>query len=289
MEIQWPLVIFTLGICLTSGTLAGMSFLALKGKGEKLLFPGLIVSLVSLVIGGIGSFLHLEHWERIFNGFGHITSGITQELIGCVVLAVLMVVWFFVLRGDKGVSKGLAWVTIVLAALMVVVTAHSYMMAARPAWGIGLVLFYLANAFLLGAIVIWALAVVKKDKDIETLAVRGTFFAAIAQIAVDVVYVIICAISKVSNYGYYLDPTRMTTNPIYVDNLANFALFGGGALYFWSALICAVIVLVCAVMAKKKAGETNLYLIIAAIGTLATALIFRAFIYVVGLSVFILY
>ena len=87
METQWPLVIFTLFVCLTCGTLGGMSILALKGQGRNLQMTALITSAVSLVVGGIGAFLHLEHWERIFNGFGHITSGITQELIGCVALA----------------------------------------------------------------------------------------------------------------------------------------------------------------------------------------------------------
>ena len=50
--------------------------------------PALITSAVLLVVGGIAVFFHLEHWERIFNGFGHLSSGITQELIAIVVLAV---------------------------------------------------------------------------------------------------------------------------------------------------------------------------------------------------------
>ena len=91
METQWPLVIFTLFVCLTCGTLGGMSILALKGQGRNLQMTALITSAVSLVVGGIGAFLHLEHWERIFNGFGHITSGITLEFIGCIVFAVVLV------------------------------------------------------------------------------------------------------------------------------------------------------------------------------------------------------
>ena len=87
METQWPLVIFTLFVCITCGLLGSMSILALKGRGRDLQMTGLVTSVVCLVVGGIGAFLHLEHWERIFNGFGHITSGITQELIGCVALA----------------------------------------------------------------------------------------------------------------------------------------------------------------------------------------------------------
>ena len=167
METQWPLVIFTLFVCLTCGTLGGMSILALKGEGKNLQMTALITSAVSLVVGGIGAFLHLEHWERIFNGFGHITSGITQELIGCVALAIIIVVWFVMLRGEKPVSKALAWVTIVVAVLMVAATAHSYYMPARPAWGLALVVFYLGNACLLGAVAIWLISILKKDEAAE--------------------------------------------------------------------------------------------------------------------------
>ena len=49
------------------------------------------VSVPVVAAGGIAVFFHLEHFERIFNGFGHLTSGITQELIAIVLLAVVMV------------------------------------------------------------------------------------------------------------------------------------------------------------------------------------------------------
>ena len=193
METQWPLVIFTLFVCLTCGTLGGMSILALKGQGRNLQMTALVTSAVSLVVGGIGAFLHLEHWERIFNGFGHITSGITQELIGCVALAVVIVVWFVTLRGDKPVSKALAWVTIVVAVAMVAATAHSYFMPARPAWGLALVVFYLGNACLLGAVVVWLISILKKDEAVEATGIQLTFIAALVQIVADVVFVIACA------------------------------------------------------------------------------------------------
>ena len=152
METQWPLVIFTLFVCITCGLLGSMSILALKGRGRDLQMTGLITSAVCLVIGGIGAFLHLEHWERIFNGFGHLTSGITQELIAIVVLAVAAIVYLVYLRRDEGkVPAWLAVLSIALAAVLVVVMAHSYMMSARPAWDSVLWIFYvLGNACVLG-------------------------------------------------------------------------------------------------------------------------------------------
>ncbi|MDR1082467.1 MAG: dimethyl sulfoxide reductase anchor subunit, partial [Coriobacteriales bacterium] len=150
METQWPLIIFTLFVCLTCGLLGGISLLALRGKGEKLQLTALTVSFASLVAGGVASFLHLQHWDRAFNGFGHITSGITQEMIGCVALVIIMALWFIALRGKKPIAKTLAWATLIIALLMVIATAHSYYMSSRPAWGLPLVAFYLGNACLLG-------------------------------------------------------------------------------------------------------------------------------------------
>ena len=43
----------------------------LGGQGTRAQMPALITSAVLLVVGGIAVFFHLEHWERIFNGFGH--------------------------------------------------------------------------------------------------------------------------------------------------------------------------------------------------------------------------
>ena len=275
METQWPLVIFTLFVCLTCGTLGGMSILALKGEGKNLQMTALITSAVSLVVGGIGAFLHLEHWERIFNGFGHITSGITQELIGCVALAIIIVVWFVMLRGEKPVSKALAWVTIVVAVLMVAATAHSYYMPARPAWGLALVVFYLGNACLLGAVIIWLISILKKDEAAEATGIQLTFIAALVQLVADVVFVIACALSNFAQYGYYADPTSMTTAPTHIDSLMSVMVTGAGAPMFWGSIISVIVAAACAFVAKKKVGASKTLMVVTAIVALATSVMFR--------------
>lgn len=214
METQWPLVIFTLFVCITCGLLGSMSILALKGRGRDLQMTGLITSAVCLVIGGIGAFLHLEHWERIFNGFGHITSGITQELVGCVALAVVMVLWFVVLR--KGEDKLPTWlpvVTLIVAVAMVIATGHSYLMPARAAWGVSLIVFYLCNACMLGPIVLWAIAQAKGDTEAEGAAINLAFIGAALQLVGDAIYAVSVAMSSMPDHGYYADPTAMTTPP----------------------------------------------------------------------------
>jgi anaerobic dimethyl sulfoxide reductase subunit C (anchor subunit) len=289
METQWPLIIFTLFVCLTCGLLGAISILALRGKGKKLQYPALAVSFVSLILGGVASFLHLQHWDRAFNGFGHLTSGITQEMIGCVVLVIIMTLWFIVLRGKKGVSNVLAGVTLVVALLMIAATSHSYYMVARPAWGLSLVAFYLGNACLLGGVFLWLLAVIKRDEVAEASGVKMTIVGTLAQLVADVVFVASCAAARLADFGYYLDPTQITIAPTHIDNLASYILVGEGALAFWGSITCVVVALFCAIVARKKIGTSRIVMTIALLVAITTSIVFRVLIYMVGYPVFLLY
>ena len=91
MELQWPLIVFTTLVAWSAGLFGTQALMAAFGVGKKAQVPAWIASAVLLAVGGIAVFFHLEHWERIFNGFGHITSGITLEFIGCIVFAVVLV------------------------------------------------------------------------------------------------------------------------------------------------------------------------------------------------------
>ena len=137
MHPEWPLILFTFFLCVAGGALGAQGLLNVMGKGKKMQLASLVTALAALVVGGLSVFMHLQHWERIFNGFGHLSSGITQELIAIVVLAVVMVVYFVYLRrgGDEAkVPTWLSIVGIVVAAILVIVMGHSYMMASLPAW-----------------------------------------------------------------------------------------------------------------------------------------------------------
>ena len=265
MELQWPLILFTTFVAWSAGLFGAQGAAALAGEGRRAQMPSLIGSAVLLAVGGIAVLFHLEHFERIFNGFGHITSGITQELIGCVALAIVIVAWFVVLRGGKPVPKALAWATLAVAVLMMVATAHSYLMPARPAWGLALVAFYLGNACLLGAI------------------------AALVQIVADVVFVIACAMAKIAQFGYYADPTSMTTAPTHVDSLMTVMVSGAGAPMFWGSIVSVIVAAACAFVAKKKVGASKTLMVVAAIGALATSVMFRVLIYQLGYPVVLMY
>ena len=154
MELQWPLILFTTLVAWSAGLFGTQALMAVFGVGKKAQVPAWVCSAVLLAAGGIAVFFHLEHWERIFNGFGHLTSGITQELIAIVVLAVVAIVYLVLMRkSDDGASvpKWLAWVSVALSVVLVAVMAHSYTMAARPAWDSALwILYVLGNACVLG-------------------------------------------------------------------------------------------------------------------------------------------
>lgn len=289
MQTQWSLVIFTLFVCLSCGMIAFASYLSLRGKGEKLLMPALIASTVSLAIGGIGSFTHLQHWERIFNGFGHITSGITQELIGVVVMVVLFVVWFVMLKRGKGLPKALAGITIAASILMVAATAHSYLMPARPAWGIALLVFYLANAFALGAVAIWILGIVCGDEESEKEGLSLALVGSIVQLVADAVYVAACAMAKFADFGYYADPTKITTAPTHIDSLLSVMTAGPAAGMFWGSLVCAVALIAVALVAKKTNGNALVFASLAGIIALAGSILFRVLIYMIGYAFVLLY
>lgn len=289
MELQWPLIIFTTLVAWSAGLFGTQALMAVFGVGKRAQVPAWVVSAVLLAAGGIAVFFHLEHWERIFNGFGHITSGITQELIGCVALAIVIVAWFVVLRGGKPVPKALAWATLAVAVLMVVATAHSYLMPARPAWGLALVAFYLGNACLLGAAAVWLISVLKKDEAVEATGIQLTFIAALVQIVADVVFVIACAMAKIAQFGYYADPTSMTTAPTHVDSLMTVMVSGAGAPMFWGSIVSVIVTAACAFVAKKKVGASKTLMVVAAIGALATSVMFRVLIYQLGYPVVLMY
>ncbi len=134
MELQWPLILFTTFVAWCAGLFGTQCLYVIRGKGEKTQFVAWIMAAILLVVGGISVFLHLEHRGRIFNGFGHITSGITQEFISIIAIAVVAVVFLVMLKKNGSVPRAVGIVGLIFSIIMVAVTGHSYMMASLPAW-----------------------------------------------------------------------------------------------------------------------------------------------------------
>ena len=70
MHPEWPLILFTFFLCVAGGALGAQGLLNVMGKGKKMQLASLVTALAALVVGGLSVFMHLQHWERIFNGFG---------------------------------------------------------------------------------------------------------------------------------------------------------------------------------------------------------------------------
>ncbi|MDR1184278.1 MAG: hypothetical protein LBK67_05730, partial [Coriobacteriales bacterium] len=237
MELQWPLMIFTLFICLGAGTFGVAGLLAGLGRAQEVQIPATILSLVAIIMGGIASFLHLQHWDRIFNGFGHLTSGITQELIGIVIFAVVAVIYLVLARRGR-VPSWAGWLALVISVALVIVMSLSYSMSARPVWDSPLLwLYYLASAILSGALVVSVLASVKKTEDtlIPKIVLGASALTLVALIAYTIF--IPSVASSFTSVGNYFDPTHPTKVMADPQGMLSGFLTGDQALLFWGGAL----------------------------------------------------
>jgi len=286
MQPQWPLIIFTALIAWSMGIFATQAVLSLLGKGKKIQMPSLLCSFVVMVIGGVAVFFHLQHWERIFNGFGHITSGITQELIALVVVFVFMVVYFIMLRRseDGFIAKWLSVAVIVVAATTDVVVAHSYMMPSRPAWDtFAWILAVVGNSCAAGPLAIAIISALKSDNSasLGLISVVGTG----VNVATTVVYGLSLngAIAQFDSLDYYFDPTVPTQKMV---DVAATSASQSGLLWAGAVLVGAVLPLVMAVLARKTKGTPSVIVsTISLVAVLAGAVILRVVFYNMGFTV----
>lgn len=288
MELQWPLIIFTSLLAWSAGLFATQAVYALRGEAAKSQMAALITSAALMVVGGVAVFLHLQHWERIFNGFGHLTSGITQELIAVVAMAAVMVVYFAFLRRrgqEGGVPKWLAILAIACAVILCAVMAHSYMMASRPAWNSVLqILSIIGAACAFGPA---TMAFIDSRANAEGTALDGILNLGGTAINAVTTVAYLAAMSftgsAVSKVDFYFDPVGPTRG---LSDATSLTPFGGDALVFTLlAILCAVAAVVCAFMGKKQ-GNWKIWGIAIMILTLVAAVCLRVVFYQMGVSVY---
>ena len=301
MELQWPLIIFTTLVAWSAGLFGTQALMAVFGVGKRAQVPAWVVSAVLLAAGGIAVFFHLEHWERIFNGFGHLTSGITQELIAIVVLAVVAIVYLVLMRkSDDGASvpKWLAWVAVALSVVLVVVMAHSYTMAARPAWDSALwILYVLGNACVLGPATFALLSALAaggpgdqpadRAADAGAPAGRTPLIGAAANALATLAFAAFLQLSAGSfaDVGLYFDPTHPTK--AMADAAAT---VGAQAPLLWlGAVAVGALVPLAAAFMGGRTGNWRLWAPVAIVAALAGAVCMRVAFYNLGLSVFMFY
>ena len=291
MELQWPLILFTVFVAWSAGLFATQALLAFKGKAPQSQVPALATSAALLVIGGIAVFFHLQHWERIFNGFGHITSGITQELIAIVVVAVLMVVYFVLLRRagaeEAKVPSWLSILVVVASAALVVVMAHSYVMASRPAWNTLLwICAILGNACILGPATMALIAALKGESD--DFCVSLVFGGSVVNAVCSAAYLVF--LSTIGGLFVQVEHYFDLTHPLkeLQSFTSPFANDSALALWLGVVIIGLLVPIVGAVLGKKK-GDWKTWGAITVAAAVIGAVCLRVVFYQTGMSVFMFY
>lgn len=292
MELQWPLILFTTFMAWCAGTFATQCVLAFQGKASKSQMACWITSAVLLVIGGISVFLHLQHWTRIFNGFGHITSGITQEFIIIVVLAVIAIVYLALLRrNDNQVPKWIAVLGIIASVLLVLISGHSYQMEAVPAWNTFLwPIALLGEACILGPATVAVVMALRGESDDEVKAVGGYAFIgsivnAVCSIAAAVS--VTFASNSLTQVGTWYDLTHPTQS-IAAANINPFT--GDPAMVMWiGVVVIGLIVPIIACIMGKQKGNWKMWAAVALIAAVIGVVCLRMVFYMTGVHVFMFY
>jgi anaerobic dimethyl sulfoxide reductase subunit C (anchor subunit) len=293
MELQWPLIIFTTLVCVSSGSFGTLGVLNLLGKGDTVKIPLSVTALVTAVIGGIATIFHLQHLERAFNGFAQISSGITQEIVALGLIVAGTIIYILVSR-DKEAPKWVGVLAIVLSLLMVLAMAHSYVLPSRPLWDSPLLyLFYLAQAVLFGGLTASVIVGIK-GVDAEGSLFKVNIVGGILTLISVISYAIyIPSLSGSFNSGYYYaDPTSMVKGVTDYSGIFSGFLTGETALLFWLGVfvVGAVVPIAIVLVGRKTAKTTPIGFAAAAlIAAIAGGICFRTILYVLGFSIYAMY
>ena len=289
MELQWPLILFTTFVAWSAGLFGTQALLASGGHAKRSQLPAWIASAALLAVGGVAVFFHLEHWERIFNGFGHLTSGITQEFVAIVVLAAVAVAYLVAMRrSDDGATapKWLCWAAVAVCVILVAAMAHSYTMAARPAWDSALWIAYvIGNACVLGPCTMALVMAVCGDEvaPVGLPALAGAALAALTAVAFAAF--LQASGGPFAEVGYYFDPTRPTAG---MADAASAVAAQAPLLWAGAVAVGGALPLVAAFMGRKS-GNWKLWGPVAIVCALIGAVCLRVVFYELGLSVFMFY
>ncbi|MEY8461102.1 hypothetical protein AALA69_08255 [Eggerthellaceae bacterium 24-137] len=294
MELQWPLIIFTLFMCLGAGILFAAGLAAVRGEDDAVKLPSIVATTACMVLGGFASALHLHHWERIFNGFGHLTSGITHELIGIVVVMAAVILYFALFRGKK-TAKWMGVVAMAASVLLIVLMTHSYAMPARPVWNVPFMyLVYLGNMGLFGFLSLGIMGAATKSD--TSFAMKAALVSGVVQLigCLGFATLVTGLADSFSSLGYYFmstDPSAPLKDPgVALLGLTSFDL----GLIYWgvTVLIGCVVPLAAAVVLglRKGEGDRACGVMVAALAcALVGGVAFRMVFFLLGYSQYVFY
>ncbi|MCR5582561.1 MAG: dimethyl sulfoxide reductase anchor subunit [Eggerthellaceae bacterium] len=163
MEIQWPLLLFSLIAGCGGATFAFVGISELLGAAEKARFKATIAAIALMIVGGLCSVAHLGQPANIMAAAQNLFSfsGISVEIIALGLAVIVALIYLIAIRGGNfgGASKALGVCGIVVGLLLGFVTGNGYVMQAQPAWNtIALPLAYLGTDLPMGAFTFLAIA-----------------------------------------------------------------------------------------------------------------------------------
>ncbi len=297
MEIQWPLILFTFFNCLAAGVFFMQGLLTLTGKGKKMQNASCVIAIVALAVGGLSVFFHLQNPLRMLNGFGHITSGITIELIFVIIFALAVILYFLMARrSEEGVApKWCAVLAVIVSVALPFVTGESYLMAAIPVWNTMLLpLYYVVAMVGLGGFAALIIAGAVKEEDAVKLSAMVALIGALATVLVSIIYAVMISGmgDQYTDMEFYFDPTLPDVAMREVTEVTGAILTGRLAVAFWLGNV-VVGGLIPAVLAYLvMAGKISAYkvLLVAVVGFVCLVIgtiVWRVLLYEVAVNALI--
>ena len=285
MEIQWPLLIFSVLLGVTSGSFVFLAVGELRGKFRDVRFAGALIALICLAVGGCVSVLHMGHPERATHLLGNLGSGLSKELFVVAIMGIVALIYLVLAKKDYPTASKVSGVLgAVLGLVLPFVAGASYLIAARPAWdSIALPLMFLGGGLAMGMTLMCGLVLLRGADDERGFALKLALAGVLIMAVTTVAYVIWIAVAP------YQAPTRSIERLISGDMAV---MFWAGVVVIGIVVPVALTALAC-VQSTKGAGDSGtvqpkqlaMYLFAACACTAIGAVVIRIIMYGVGTSV----
>ena len=285
MEIQWPLLIFSVLLGVTSGSFVFLAVGELRGKFRDVRFAGALIALICLAVGGCVSVLHMGHPERATHLLGNLGSGLSKELFVVAIMGIVTLIYLVLAKKDyPTASKVFGVLGGIIGLVLPFVAGASYLIAARPAWdSVTLPLMFLGAGLALGMTLMCGLVLLRGADDERGFALKLALAGVLIMAVTTVAYVIWIAVAP------YQAPTRSIERLISGDMAV---MFWAGVVVIGIVVPVALTALAC-VQSTKGAGDSGtvqpkqlaMYLFAACACTAIGAVVIRIIMYGVGTSV----